>query len=293
MPEKFEPPASLEVAGQSFEWGRRTYLMGILNLTPDSFSGDGLSDDAARAARQAQEFEREAHLLDLGGESTRPNAVPISAEEEMARLLPALKAVKAVTTRPISVDTFKPLVARVALAAGAHIVNDITGLADPAMRELVAEQGVPAIVMHTRGTPRTMMSLTDYGSDVVGALLEWFAGRLEELQRAGIKRQQLIIDPGIGFAKTAAQSIEILQRLGEFRVLGQPMLVGLSRKGFIGQLVAPPGDAAPPGPARDYGTAAGVALAIAGGADIVRVHNVVALAGAVRVADAVGRKGAG
>ncbi len=288
-----EPQAlkSLEIGGQRFEWGQRTYLMGIVNLTPDSFSGDGLGNDPALAAEQAHRFDPHADLLDLGAESTRPNAEPVSAQTELVRLLPALAAVKAVSSRPISVDTLKPLVAKAALQAGAHFVNDITGLSDPAMRELVAEWGVPAVVMHSRGTSKTMMQLTDYGADLVATLLEWFSAKLEQLEQAGIQREKIILDPGIGFAKTADQNLEILDRLGEFKQLGQPLLVGLSRKGFIGQLVAGPGQPLPPGSERDYGTAAGVALAIAGGADIVRVHNVTALAGAVRVADAICRRG--
>lgn len=281
-------PAPLEIGGQVFTWGRRTYLMGILNLTPDSFSGDGLATDLAATLAQIERFEAEADILDLGAESTRPNADPVSVETELARLLPAVQAARQHSRRIISVDTFKPPVALAALQAGAHLINDITGLSDPAMRQLVAERQVPAIVMHLRGTPKTMQSLTDYGSDVVGALLEWFAAKLDELAAAGIAREKIIIDPGIGFAKTARQNLEILNRLNEFKALGRPLLVGLSRKGFIGQLVGgqnPP----PPGPERDYGTAAGVALAIAGGADIIRVHNVPALAGAVRVADAIAR----
>lgn len=281
-------PAPLEIAGQTFNWGRRTYLMGILNLTPDSFSGDGLATDLDATVAQLQRFEDEADFLDLGAESTRPNAEPVSAEDELARLLPAIAAARQHSRRLLSVDTFKPEVAEAALQAGAHIVNDITGLTNPAMRELVARWSVPAIVMHMRGTSKTMQSLTDYGGDVVGVLLEWFEKQLAELEAAGISREKIIIDPGIGFAKTASQNLEILHRLGEFKRLGRPVLVGLSRKGFIGQLVGgqkPP----PPGPDRDYGTAAGIALAIAGGADIVRVHNVPALAGAVRVADAIAR----
>ncbi len=281
-------PAPLEIAGQVFAWGSRTYLMGILNLTPDSFSGDGLATDLDATLAQIRRFEEDADILDLGAESTRPNAEPVSAGDELARLLPAIRAAKQHSRHLISVDTFKAQVAQVALQAGAHILNDITGLTDPAMRELVAAWGVPAIVMHMRGTPKTMQSLTDYGSDIVVVLLEWFEAKLSELAAAGIKREKIIIDPGLGFAKTARQNLEILQRLPEFKKLGQPLLVGLSRKGFIGQLVGgqnPP----PPGPERDYGSAAGVALAIAGGADIIRVHNVVALAGAVRVADAIAR----
>lgn len=283
-------PKSLEIGGQTFEWGRRTYLMGILNLTPDSFSGDGLATDLAATEAQIKLFELEADLLDLGAESTRPNATPIPPEMELARLLPALEAAKKYSRHPISVDTFKPEVARAALEAGAHIVNDITGLRDPFMRGLVAEKGIPAIVMHMRGTPQTMLSLTDYGGDVVGVLLEWFDKKLDELKAAGITREKIILDPGLGFAKNFEQNLEILHRLPEFKKLGQPLLIGLSRKSFIGRLVGgknPP----PPGSERDYGTAAGVALAIAGGADIIRVHNVPAIAGAVRVADAIARFG--
>ena len=281
-------PAPLAIGGQTFNWGSRTYLMGILNLTPDSFSGDGLATDRDAIVAQVRRFKAEADILDLGAESTRPNAEPVTAEEELARLLPAIAAARQHSRCLVSVDTFKPQVARMALQAGAHIVNDITGLSDPAMRQLVAETGVPAVVMHMRGTPKTMQSLTDYGGDVVGVLLEWFEHKLGELEAAGIGREKIILDPGIGFAKTARQNLEILHRLADFKQLGRPVLVGLSRKGFIGQLVGgqnPP----PPGPDRDYGTAAGVALAIAAGADIVRVHNVPALAGAVRIADAITR----
>ncbi len=281
-------PAPLEIAGQVFAWGSRTYIMGILNLTPDSFSGDGLATDLDATLAQIRRFEEDADILDMGAESTRPNAEPVSVGDELARLLPAIRAAKQHSRRLISVDTFKAQVAQVALQAGAHILNDITGLTDPAMRELVAAWGVPAIVMHMRGTPKTMQSLTDYGSDIVGVLLEWFEAKLSELAAAGIGREKIIIDPGLGFAKTARQNLEILHRLPEFKKLGQPLLVGLSRKGFIGQLVGGQ-NSPPPGPERDYGSAAGVALAIAGGADIIRVHNVPALAGAVRVADAIAR----
>ncbi len=283
-------PAPLEIAGQTLIWGSRTYLMGILNLTPDSFSGDGLATDLAATTAQLKLFEPEADILDLGAESTRPNATPVPAQEELARLLPVIKAAKKYSRRLISVDTFKPEVARAALQAGAHIINDITGLTDPAMRELVAESGIPAIVMHMRGTPQTMLGLTDYGGDVVGVLVEWFDKKLDELKAAGIRREKIILDPGLGFAKNFTQNLEILHRLPAFKRLGQPLLIGLSRKSFVGRLVGGK-NSPPPGPERDYGTAAGVALAIAGGADIIRVHNVPALAGAVRVADAIARFG--
>lgn len=272
------------------EWGKRTYLMGILNLTPDSFSGDGLADDIEAAVTQARQFEPHTDIFDLGGESTRPNATPVEAEVELARVLPVLQAIRQFSGKLISIDTMKPKVADAALDAGANIINDVTGLANPAMRELVARRGVPAIVMHMRGTPQTMMSLTDYGNDVVGTLLNWFNDHLHELTQAGIKREQIIIDPGIGFAKNSKQNLEILHRLAEFKQLGCPLLVGLSRKKFVGELVTPPGsEQLLPGSDRDYGTTAAVALAIVGGADIVRVHNVLALAGAIWVADAIAR----
>jgi dihydropteroate synthase len=274
-----------------FQWGARTYLQGIVNVTPDSFSGDGLGTNLPALLEQARRFEPEIDIYDVGGESTRPRATPVEAATELERVLPAIRAIRSFSDKPISIDTMKPQVAQAALEAGANIVNDVTGLRDPAMRELVARRGVATIVMHMRGTPQNMMEQTDYGGDVVGALLEWFSDKLRELENAGIARAQIIIDPGIGFAKTAAQNIEILQRLPEFRTLGLPVLIGLSRKRFIADLVATPGTTElPPGYERDYGTAAAIGLAIAGGADIVRVHNVGAIAGAVRVADAIARK---
>lgn len=274
----------------NLEWGKRTYLMGILNLTPDSFSGDGLGDNLADSIEQARQFEPHCDFLDLGGESTRPNAAPVDIPTELQRVLPVLQAIRPTTNKLISVDTLKPEVAEAALKAGADLVNDITGLSNPQMREVVARRQVPAIVMHMRGTPQTMMSLTDYGNDVVEALLNWFGDQLHELEKAGVRREQVIIDPGIGFAKTPVQNLEILHRLAEFKKLGRPILIGLSRKRFIGELVALPGSRElPPGTERDFGTAAACALAIAGGADIVRVHNAPAIWGAVRVADAIGR----
>jgi dihydropteroate synthase len=274
-----------------FQWGTRTYLQGIVNVTPDSFSGDGLGTNLPALLEQAKRFEPEIDIYDIGGESTRPRATPVDAATELERVLPAINAIRGFSAKLISIDTMKPSVAEAALDAGANIVNDVTGLRNPAMRELVARRGVGAIVIHMRGTPQTMMEQTDYGADVVGALLDWFDAKLRELENAGIAREQIIIDPGIGFAKTAAQNIEILRRLPEFRALGLPLLIGLSRKRFIADLVAVPGTTELlPGHERDYGTAAAIGLAIAGGADIVRVHNVGAIAGAVRVADALVRK---
>ena len=281
---------ALTIAGQSFEWGRRTYLMGILNLTPDSFSGDGLGLNLTAALAQATSFAQAGvDLLDIGGESTRPNAAPVDEAEEKRRVLPLIKALASVTQLPLSIDTFKPGTAKAALAAGAHLINDITGLADPAMQRLAAERGVPVIIMHSRGTPQTMAHLTDYGGNVLGELESFFEQRLAQLEAAGIAGAKIILDPGIGFAKTAAQNLEILRSLPRLRKLGYPLLVGVSRKAFIGRLVAGPGQASVPPSERVYGTAAAIALAIAGGADIVRLHDVLPLAGAVRVADAISR----
>lgn len=281
---------ALTIAGRRFEWGRRTYLMGILNLTPDSFSGDGLGVDLDAALDQAQRFaEAGADILDLGGESTRPNAVPVSETEEEQRVLPVLEVIHAALPLPLSIDTFKPEVARAALQAGGHLLNDITGLAHPVMRTLAAESGAPVIIMHSRGNAQTMQQLTDYNGDVLGELERFFEQRLTEVEAAGVKCEKIILDPGIGFAKTATQNLEILRNLPRLRRLGYPLLIGVSRKAFIGRLVAGPGQESRPPAERVYGTVAAVTLAIAGGADIVRVHDVEALAGAIRVADAIVR----
>ncbi len=280
----------LKIAGKTFEWGRRTYLMGIINVTPDSFSGDGLSLDLNAILDQARRFaEAGADLLDIGGESTRPRATPVSEAEELRRVLPAIKAIQAELALPLSIDTLKPNVARAALQAGAHIINDVTGLSRPEMRTVAAESGAPVIIMHSRGTPQTMMNLTDYNGNVVGELERFFQERVAEVIAAGVAPEKIILDPGIGFAKTAEQNIEVLRGLPRLHALGYPMLVGVSRKAFIGKLVAGP-DCEPAPPAeRVYGTAAAVALVIAGGADIVRLHDITELAGAVRVADSIVR----
>ena len=281
---------ALTIAGRNFEWGRRTYLMSILNVTPDSFSGDGLHIDREAVLRRAQEFaEAGADILDVGGESTRPKATPVSETEELRRVLPAIEAISAGLNLPISIDTLKPAVAQAALKAGAHVINDVTGLADPVMRQIAAESGVPVIIMHSRGTPQTMTGLTNYGGDVLGELERFFERRIAEVEAAGVARQKIILDPGIGFAKTAAQNLEILRGLSRLRKFDRPLLVGVSRKAFIGKLVAGPGREPAPPAERVYGTSAAVALAIADGADIVRVHDVAAIAGAVRVADAITR----
>jgi len=284
----------LIINGRPFVWGQRTYIMGILNITFDSFSGDGLGLDLDKTVAQALEFVKAgADILDIGGESTNPyHSQLLSAEEELQRVLPVLKAVSAMTDIPLSIDTYKPEVARVALENGAHIINDIHGLEDPAMLVLAAETNVPVIAMHMRGTPQTMQKMTDYNGDVKEAVLHYFRQRLEVMTQASLRRENIIFDPGFGFAKTYEQNLELLGGLGIFRELGQPLLVGVSRKGFIGRAMAGPGQEPYPPPARTYGTAAAITIAITQGADIVRVHDVDEMVSVVRLADATIRRSA-
>jgi len=252
--------------------------MAILNVTPDSFSGDGLVGQGpeAVAAAAARAVAEGADLLDLGAESTRPGHEPVSAEEELARLLPALAAVRPRVGAPISVDTSKAVVAAAALAAGADLVNDVRGLTrDPDLAAVVARAGVPAVVMHDVEP--------DGRGDLLTGVLRELARRLDAALAAGIAWQRLIVDPGFGFGKEWRHNLELLRRLGELRALGRPILAGTSRKSTIGKVLGlPPAD-------RLEGTAATVALAVAGGADIVRVHDVRAMARVARMSDAVVR----
>ena len=260
---RFDAPLKPTVCGNlTLEWGSRTYIMGIINLTPDSFSGDGLGEDTAAAVAQAQRYAEEgADILDIGGESTRPGHVPVTAEEEIRRVVPTLHAIRQAVSLPISIDTYKSAVAAAALAAGANMVNDIWGLRrDPRMAEVVATSRVPVVLMHNQeGT-----DYHDLMADIVRTLRESVALARE----AGVADSNIIIDPGIGFGKRREHNLEVLARLGELRVLGRPILLGTSRKSTIGHLLGtPPHD-------RLEGTAATVALGIANGADIVRVHDV-------------------
>ena len=258
-------------------WGAKTHVMAILNLTPDSFSGDGLCGDleaALDAARRA--LEGGADLLDLGAESTRPRHAPILASEELTRLMPALNAVRALTDRLISVDTSKAEVAAAALAAGADMINDVRGFtADPELAVVVAAAGVPAVIMHD--VP------PEPGVDLMTSVLRELWRRLDRAVAAGISSDRLIVDPGFGFGKDWRQNLELLRRLGELRALGRPILAGTSRKSTIGRVLGVAEDD------RLEGTAATVSLAIAGGADIVRVHDVRAIARVARMTDAVVR----
>jgi dihydropteroate synthase len=258
-------------------WGARTHVMAILNVTPDSFSGDGLdrnTDAALSAALSA--VDDGADILDLGAESTRPGHIPISAEEESARLLPALTAIRARTDVLVSVDTSKAAVAVGAITAGANLINDVRGfMADPEMAAVVARAGVPAVLMHDV-PPEPQV-------DLMTSILRELSRRLDRAVAAGVVWDRLIVDPGFGFGKDWRQNLELLHRIGELRVLGRPILVGTSRKSMIGRVLGVAEDD------RLEGTAATVSLAIAGGADIVRVHDVRAMARVARMTDAVAR----
>jgi len=248
----------------------RPLIMGILNLTPDSFSDGGRFVRLEAALQRARQMMAEgADLLDIGGESTRPGAPAVSAEEELERVLPVLEALARECPLPLSVDTSKSQVARAALAAGADFINDISGFNfDPEMAATVAAAGAGAFLMHTRGRPQTMQQDTVY-ADLAGEVLAGLAASLQLARAAGIAEERLAVDPGIGFAKDAAGNLEILRRLPEFLSLGRPLLLGTSRKAFIGRILGQPD----PG-RRLYGTLATVALGVAGGARLFRVHDV-------------------
>lgn len=264
---------------------RRTLIVGILNVTPDSFSDGGRfagPADAVRCARQL--MEDGADIVDIGGESTRPGAAPVSVDEELRRVIPVVEALAGGPGPPISVDTRKARVADEACQAGAAMINDVSALsADPDMAGVAASHGVAVCLMHMLGTPETMQRDPRYG-DVAAEVRDYLAGRAEYAVGAGIERGRIIVDPGFGFGKTLQHNLELMRRLPEIAALGYPVLVGTSRKSMLGQLLggAPPEN-------RLEGTAATVALAIAGGASLVRVHDVQAMARVARVADAVVR----
>ncbi len=273
------------IRNRSFAWGERTYLMGVLNVTPDSFSDGGEFNNLATALAQAQRLvEGSADIIDIGGQSTRPNAEQVSVEEELNRVLPVIKQLRPLISVPISIDTTRAIVAQKAVEAGADLVNDISGgIFDPNMLPVVAQLDVPIVLMHIRGTPETMQQLTEY-QDLIGEIYQFFQQQIAAALSAGIKSSQIIIDPGIGFAKTASQNWEILRQLPKFRALGMPILVGPSRKSFIGRLLNQPDPKD-----RTWGTAAACCGAIAGGTDILRVHDVREMYDVCRVADAIWR----
>lgn len=261
--------------GQPLVWGNRTYVMGIINLSRDSFSGDGLGDDIPAIVEQALRFQDEgADFLDVGAESTRPGARPITPEEEIRLLVPALEAVGAVAKVPVSVDTYKANVARAAVAAGAGIINDVWGLKfDPRLAEVAAESGAPLILMHNQAN-------REYGN-LISDVMESLLTSVGIAAAAGVSRDNMALDPGIGFGKTPDHNLEILNHLDELKALGFPLLVGTSRKSTIGYVLDLPVEE------RLEGTAATVALSIARGADIVRVHDVKEMVRVCRMTDAI------
>jgi len=266
------------------EVGKRTLIMGVINATPDSFSGDGLNGDVGAMVERGVTMAAEgADILDIGGESTRPGAEPMTAEVEIGRVLPVIVGLGERINIPISIDTYKSGVARAALEAGASIINDITALrGESNMAKLAAERGAPVIVMHMLGTPRTMQNNPHY-DDLMGEIAGYLSESVQIAERAGMPRDQIIIDPGFGFGKTVQHNLEIVRRLGELKGLGQPVLLGPSRKSTIGKVLdLPAGE-------RLEGTLAVIALAVANGADIVRVHDVRAATRAARMADAIVR----
>lgn len=262
--------------------GPGPFLMGVVNATPDSFSDGGRYLEPAAAVDRALRLADEgADLVDLGGESTRPGSPPVPAAEEARRVVPVIERLRARGfALPISVDTSKGEVGRAALAAGADLVNDVTALSDPALARACAEAGVPVVLMHMRGTPADMASLAVYG-DVVADVARELEAALARAEAAGVARDRTILDPGIGFAKTAEQSVELLARVGELRRLGRPLLVGPSRKSFIGKLTgADVGDRLP-------GTLAAVTACVLAGVELLRVHDVAAARQAAGVAAAL------
>ncbi len=281
-------------------WGSRTFVMGVINVTPDSFSGDGLAargDPVEAALVQARAYAAAgADILDVGGESTRPGSAPVGEAEELARVIPAVRAIAAELDVILSIDTYKAKVAAAALDAGADWVNDVWGLrGDPALALVAAEHTAPVILMHNRSKPADAELQSRLGGRYVGVKYDNLVAnvRRELLESvalahaAGIPDERIILDPGIGFGKTVEQNLELVDRLGEIRALGYPLLLGASRKGFIGYTLDLPVDQ------RVEGTAAAVAVGIARGADIVRVHDVAAMVRVARMTDAIVRRGKG
>jgi dihydropteroate synthase len=262
---------------KEFKWGERTYIMGVINVTPDSFSGDGLSHDMEAAVALGRRFAAEgADILDIGGESTRPGSTPVPVDEELCRVIPVIERLAGEMPLPLSIDTYKWEVARQALSSGAKMINDIWGLKrDPRLAELSAEWGVPIILMSNQRDASCQ--------DIIPEVLSSLRRSMTLARELGVAWENIIIDPGIGFGKTLEQNLEVVCRLDELRSLGRPILIGTSRKSMIGLVLDLPPDE------RLEGTAATVAISIAKGADMVRVHDVAQMARVCRMSDAIVR----
>jgi dihydropteroate synthase len=284
-------PIPWTIRDRTFRWGTRTYLMGILNVTPDSFSDGGQFATVEQAVAQAKHLvSHGTDILDIGGQSTRPGAAVVSVDEELARVIPVIEAIRAdddldLSQSVISVDTTRSAVARAAMRAGADLVNDISaGTYDSAMFSTVADLGVPIILMHIRGTPQTMQQCTNY-TNLMEEIHEFLKHQISDAIAVGVQPNQIAIDPGVGFAKTYPQNLDILKNLMELKDLECPILVGPSRKSFIGWILDQPEPHQ-----RIWGTAAACCAAIAGGADMVRVHDGAEMHDVCRVADAIWRQ---
>lgn len=275
-----------QIRDRYFDWERRTYLMGVINATPDSFSDGGLFNSPESALAQADRMIPHVDMLDIGGESTRPGSASVSAEDEMGRILPVIEAIRRKHTHiPISVDTTKASVAEAALTAGADIINDVSaGKFDLDMLPLAAHYQVPIVLMHMQGEPRTMQFNPHY-DDLIAEVKQFLAEAISRAIAAGLPKQLIAIDPGIGFGKTLDHNLMLLRQLSEFKQLECPILVGVSRKSFIGKLCDRPDPSD-----RLLGTAAACTVAIAGGANILRIHEARAIHDVCCISDAIYRR---
>lgn len=279
-------PVAFRFRNHVYDFSARSYIMGVLNVTPDSFSDGGLfyrTDDAV--SRGIDLVEQGADFIDIGGESSRPGSDPVPQEEELRRIIPVIEKLARAVTVPLSIDTYKPTVAKAALSAGAEIINDITGGTwDPSMPEVLAESKACAVLMHMQGNPKTMQQQPSYG-DVVKEVSDFLLAQARSLESKGVTR--IMIDPGIGFGKTLEHNLELLRNLGHFSSLGYPLLVGVSRKSFIGKLLNVTVDQ------RLEGSAAAIAASILRGASILRVHDVREMKRVAIVADALKQENKG
>jgi len=275
----------LIIRNHQFYWENRTYLMGILNVTPDSFSDGGQFTQLQKAVNHALMMEKQgADIIDIGGQSTRPGSKQITLTEELERVIPVIQAIRQQSSIPISIDTTRVEVARQAIAVGADIINDISGgTFEPEIFSVAGKNQTPIILMHIKGTPETMQTLTDY-QDLIGEICQFFREQINIAMAKGVKSEQIILDLGIGFAKTYEQNIKILKNIQQFKRLGYPLLIGTSRKSFIGKILNQNDPQK-----RVWGTAATCCFAIAQGANILRVHDVAEMADVIKVADVLFR----
>jgi len=282
LPTSGQANRELKTRHGRIDFARRTAVMAVINVTPDSFFDGGRHFDAGRAVAAGLAMaEAGADVIDLGGESTRPGAEPVSQADELARVIPVIQGLRLQCALPISIDSYKAPVARAALDAGADIVNDISALGfDPGMAPLIANEKVPVVLMHMRGTPRTMQADPQY-ADVVREVRDFLAERLYDAMDAGIDAGSIVLDPGIGFGKTVEHNLQLLRGLSILGALGQPLLVGVSRKTFIGKILGLEPEQ------RLEGSLAAAVAAVLGGANIIRVHDVAETCRAVRIADAL------